>query len=225
MRAMFVLLAGFSVLGCANKPLTHNYNGEVTVRTLTVDLAPLNESDSESDSDFRDITRIAKGIQEVLDVFDPEQSRILFDQLDGFEQVLIDGIAQKSSLPLVLPSSEVNLHYGDDNELSHIEYAYPWYDGAYLNVFVTVYYTQSSQLSIGGGGVSSSRLEVKPEMIEEATLNAREVAEKFAKDSKSTLGKIKRANQGQFSISSRDSHHPHIKKVRVVSTIEYTLID
>jgi hypothetical protein len=51
------------------------------------------------------------------------------------------------------------------------------------------------------------------------------VAEKFAKDSKSTLGKIKRANQGQFSISSRDSHHPHIKKVRVVSTIEYTLID
>ena len=162
---MFVLLAGFSVLGCANKPLTHNYNGEVTVRTLTVDLAPLNESDSESGSDFRDITRIAKGIQEVLDVFDPEQSRILFDQLDGFEQVLIDGIAQKSSLPLVLPTSEVNLHYGDDNELSHIGYAYPWYDGAYLNVLVTVYSTQSSQLSIGGGGVSSTRLEVKPEMI------------------------------------------------------------
>ena len=67
--------------------------------------------------------------------------------------------------------------------------------------------------------------DVKPTMIEEATLNAREVAEKFAKDSKSTLGKIKRANQGQFSISSRDSHHPHIKKVRVVSTIQYTLID
>ena len=67
--------------------------------------------------------------------------------------------------------------------------------------------------------------EVKPAMIEEATLNAREVAEKFAMDSKSTLGKIKRANQGQFSISSRDSHHPHIKKVRVVSTIDYTLID
>ncbi len=67
--------------------------------------------------------------------------------------------------------------------------------------------------------------DVKPEMIEEATLNAREVAEKFAKDSNSTLGKIKRANQGRFSISSRDSHHPHIKKVRVVSTIDYTLID
>lgn len=67
--------------------------------------------------------------------------------------------------------------------------------------------------------------EVKPAMIEEATLNAREVAQKFAKDSQSTLGKIKRANQGRFSISSRDAHHPHIKKVRVVSTIDYTLID
>ena len=67
--------------------------------------------------------------------------------------------------------------------------------------------------------------EVKPEMIEEATINAREVAEKFADDSNSQLGKIKRANQGQFSIFDRDSQHPHIKKVRVVSTIEYTLTD
>jgi len=67
--------------------------------------------------------------------------------------------------------------------------------------------------------------EVKPDMIEEATVNARDVAEKFAKDSQSTLGKIKRANQGRFSITSRDLHHPHIKKVRVVSTIDYTLVD
>lgn len=67
--------------------------------------------------------------------------------------------------------------------------------------------------------------EVKPQMIEEATVNAREVAEKFASDSNSTLGKIKQANQGRFSISSRDAHHPHIKRVRVVSTIDYTLVD
>jgi len=67
--------------------------------------------------------------------------------------------------------------------------------------------------------------EVKPEMIEEATRKAREVAEKFASDSKSTLGKIKRAAQGQFSISSRDKNNPHIKKVRVVSTVVYYLSD
>lgn len=85
---------------------------------------------------------------------------------------------------------------------------------------------------LGGNGYQAqaqylfTRLnEVKPEMIEEATQNAREVAQKFAADSHSTLGKIKKASQGQFSISSRDQNNPHIKKVRVVSTIEYYLSD
>jgi len=67
--------------------------------------------------------------------------------------------------------------------------------------------------------------DVKPEMIEEATRAAREVAEKFAKDSQSKLGKIKTANQGQFTITDRDSNTPHIKKVRVVATVEYYLSD
>ena len=67
--------------------------------------------------------------------------------------------------------------------------------------------------------------EIKPEMIEEATRKAREVAEKFAADSKSTLGKIKAASQGQFSISDRDKNNPHIKKIRVVSTVAYYLSD
>jgi hypothetical protein len=67
--------------------------------------------------------------------------------------------------------------------------------------------------------------DVKPSMVEEATRNARSVAEKFAKDSDSRLGKIRRANQGQFSVASRDSQTPHVKKVRVVSTIEYYLAD
>ncbi len=66
---------------------------------------------------------------------------------------------------------------------------------------------------------------IKPEMIEEATKKAREVAEKFAADSNSKLGKIKRASQGQFSIFPRDRNNPHIKKVRVVSTVEYYLSD
>lgn len=67
--------------------------------------------------------------------------------------------------------------------------------------------------------------EVKPEMIEEATRKAREVAEKFASDSQSRLGKIRKASQGQFSISARDKNNPHIKKIRVVSTVEYYLSD
>ncbi len=67
--------------------------------------------------------------------------------------------------------------------------------------------------------------DVKPDMIEEATRKAREVAEKFAADSDSTLGKIKRASQGRFSIDYRDKNNPHIKKIRVVSTVEYYLSD
>ncbi len=67
--------------------------------------------------------------------------------------------------------------------------------------------------------------DVKPAMVEEATRKAREVAEKFAQDSQSRLGKIKRASQGQFAINDRDRNNPHIKKVRVVSTVEYYLAD
>lgn len=67
--------------------------------------------------------------------------------------------------------------------------------------------------------------DIKPEMIEEATKNARASAEKFAIDSKSKLGKIKRASQGQFTITDRDANTPHIKTIRVVSTVEYMLRD
>lgn len=66
---------------------------------------------------------------------------------------------------------------------------------------------------------------VKPAMIEEATANAREAARKFAQDSDSRLGKIKKATQGSFSISDRDSNTPYIKKVRVVTNITYYLKD
>lgn len=67
--------------------------------------------------------------------------------------------------------------------------------------------------------------ELKPSMIEEATKNAREVAEKFAKDSNAKVGHIRVARQGLFSISDRDENTPQIKVVRVVSTIDFQLED
>ena len=67
--------------------------------------------------------------------------------------------------------------------------------------------------------------EIKPDMIEESTKNARATAEKFAKDSDSKLGKIRKASQGQFSIDNRDANTPYIKHIRVVSTIEYYIED
>jgi hypothetical protein len=72
---------------------------------------------------------------------------------------------------------------------------------------------------------------LKPEMIEEATKRAREAAETFAADSGSALGGIRRAWQGQFEILPRDATpgtqeaEQVVKTVRVVSTIEYLLVD
>lgn len=71
----------------------------------------------------------------------------------------------------------------------------------------------------------SSLNNLKPAMIEEATKNAREVAEKFAEDSNSKVGKIRDAQQGLFTITDLDSNTPHIKNIRVVSTIDYQLED
>ena len=67
--------------------------------------------------------------------------------------------------------------------------------------------------------------ELKPDMIAEATRNAREAAELFATDSDSKLGKIKTASQGQFSISDRDQYTPYLKNVRVVTSVVYYLKD
>ena len=73
--------------------------------------------------------------------------------------------------------------------------------------------------------------DLKPQMIAEATANARVAAEQFAKDSSSTLGRIRNANQGVFVVLPRDEA-PGIqeeqqldKKLRVVTTVEYFLED
>lgn len=66
---------------------------------------------------------------------------------------------------------------------------------------------------------------IKPQMIEDATKNARAAAEKFAADSNSKLGKIKKADQGTFTISDRDANTPHIKSIRVVTKLDYYLKD
>ena len=93
----------------------------------------------------------------------------------------------------------------------------------------------SSQSGYGGYGANVptflfTRLnDLKPEMIAEATANARTAAEQFASDSRSGLGGIRRANQGVFVILPRDQARGAMedsqlfKVVRVVSTVEYFL--
>jgi len=86
-------------------------------------------------------------------------------------------------------------------------------------------------LGTGDGGSGGPDFEytklnaIKPALIAEATANARESAEQFAKDSHSTIGGIRSANQGVVDISDRDQGSPQVKKVRVVTTVEYFLKD
>jgi hypothetical protein len=86
----------------------------------------------------------------------------------------------------------------------------------------------------GGRGMGPTFLftklnELKPAMIAEATARAREAADQFARDSRSRLGGIRRANQGIFEIVGREqapgimSEGQVAKLVRVVSTVEYYL--
>ena len=67
--------------------------------------------------------------------------------------------------------------------------------------------------------------EMKPKMMQEAIENAQVTAEQFANNSHSKLNKIVNADQGQFSIENRDEYTPWIKKVRVVTTVTYSLKD
>ena len=72
--------------------------------------------------------------------------------------------------------------------------------------------------------------DIKPTMVAEATKDARAAAQQFAKDSQTSVGGIKQATQGYFSIEARDgdgggwgvSDTPY-KKVRVVTTIDFYL--
>ena len=65
--------------------------------------------------------------------------------------------------------------------------------------------------------------QIKPAMIAESLENARAAADEFAKNSHSRIGKMRTASQGYFEVEDLDENTPQVKKVRVVTTVEYYL--
>lgn len=65
--------------------------------------------------------------------------------------------------------------------------------------------------------------DIKPEMIRESLENARVAADEFANNSHSKIGKMRTASQGYFEVEDLDENTPQVKKVRVVTTVEYYL--
>ncbi|WP_284126294.1 SIMPL domain-containing protein [Parerythrobacter aestuarii] len=84
-----------------------------------------------------------------------------------------------------------------------------------------------------GSGMSYSFTDlnkIKPEMVAEATRDARAAAEQFAEDSGTHVGGIRDATQGYFTIEARDGEaggwgvaDSPFKKVRVVTTIDFSI--
>lgn len=64
---------------------------------------------------------------------------------------------------------------------------------------------------------------IKPDMIAHATNDARAAANQFARDARAEVGSIRRASQGYFSIEDVDAFTPEIKRVRVVTSVDYIL--
>ncbi|WP_299344428.1 SIMPL domain-containing protein [uncultured Maritalea sp.] len=89
----------------------------------------------------------------------------------------------------------------------------------------------SDSWSGGPSFVFTGIADLKSEMLTEATGRARDAAQQFAKESQSNVGNIQTANQGVFQILPavdipNDRPDKQIdKKVRVVSTITYFLVD
>jgi hypothetical protein len=102
-------------------------------------------------------------------------------------------------------------------------------------------YTRQAELLRDGVELSGSNISytftglnsLKPDMIAEATQNARRSADQFARDSGAGVGRIKTASQGYFSVGARDGEDcddcgssggsTPFQKVRVVTRVDYDL--
>ena len=166
-QAIAFLILVTTIVGCtSNKPLTHNYQGDVHLRTLYVNFQQLREDTAGNDQDmFAVITKVQKVVQEIQSILDPRQERYLITQLTDFQDILIQGIRDKTGVPLVaLDGAEVNLTYSDHGELSEVIFYYPEVTGPAMDLQAVVNYPTASSLYIGMEEINKQSLKVRPEL-------------------------------------------------------------
>jgi hypothetical protein len=229
-----VLLGGLTALGLALAGYFVG-NGFVEARALerTVEVKGLAEREVPADTAIWPLSFVVAGneLDALVKQIENQSGQVrAFLTLRGFEEGEISGSAPSITDRLAQAYGEPDVRF---------RYTVSQTITVFTSKIDSVRDAQRDLLALGKSGIVFNQQnyelrtqylfnglnEIKPAMIEEATRNAREVAEKFAADSDSRLGKIRSARQGQFSISDRDSDNPHIKNVRVVSTVEYYLVD
>ncbi len=175
-----------------------------------------------ADDELSDVYKNVESLNQKITTFLLEQ---------GFEKNEI------STSSTSVQDKKTNYYYSDNENTDTFRYFLTSTITIYTNKVDLVKSTKSNIAELGKLGVAfsgddySSKTEylftklneIKPQMIELSTKNARESAIKFANDSNSQIGKIKSATQGIFSIEDRDSNTPEIKTVRFVSTVKYLL--
>lgn len=197
----------------------------------TVNVKGLCEKEVEADKVIWPITYkvMSNDVQSVYDMTDKNNARVL--------EFLKSGGLSDEEITVSVPaiSDKLANEYGDNNRaFRYIATNVVTVCTDKVDAVLSLLSRQSELLRKGvviSGNSWENPLEfkyealnaLKPSMVEEATKNARKVAQKFASDSGSRLGKIKTASQGVFSIENRDSNTPNIKKVRVVTSVTYYL--
>ena len=172
-------------------------------------------------------------LEESADELNPMFTR-LNQQVDVIKNFLKEkGIDGKGDVSVTTFSVNDNLSnvWGDEKPRFHYTVRRSVVVSSNDTHFISDLRSQTDELIDRGIIVESDNAEyeytqfqkLKPEMMAEAIANAETTAKQFAENSHSKINKIVEAGQGEFSIDDADI--PYKKKVRVVSTITYSLKD
>lgn len=172
-------------------------------------------------------------LEESADELNPMFTR-LNQQVDVIKNFLKEkGIDGKGDVSVTTFSVNDNLSnvWGDEKPRYHYTVRRSVVVSSNDTHFISNLRSQTDELIDRGIIVESDNAEyeytqfqkLKPEMMAEAIANAETTAKQFAENSHSKINKIVEAGQGEFSIDDADI--PYKKKIRVVSTITYSLKD